>query len=176
MEIVFAGFGGQGVLTSGLIVAYIAMKNDYEVLWSPAYGGEMRGGKAYSMVKFDHTEIAEPNITELDALVAMNRPSLEFCENLKPNGLLIVNSDTISDEVLDSYAFRTIRIPINRLAQQAGSGKTVNIVSVGALIRSMGIFDREKAEEIMCLFFEEKGKGVFNRTNRVAFGLGYEYE
>ena len=99
-SIVFAGFGGQGVLTAGLIVANVAMQEGKEVLWMPAYGGQMRGGKSYSLVKMDDAPICHPDIEELDVLVAMNRPSLEgFSKFVKKGGLVLINSDTIGDEV-----------------------------------------------------------------------------
>ena len=77
MEIVFAGFGGQGVLTAGLIVAEMALENGKNVTWMPAYGPTMRGGKAYSVVKYADGMIGGPDMEELDALVAMNEPSLQ---------------------------------------------------------------------------------------------------
>ena len=78
MEIVFAGFGGQGVLTAGLIVAEMALENGKNVTWMPAYGPTMRGGKAYSVVKYADGMIGGPDMEELDALVAMNEPSLAY--------------------------------------------------------------------------------------------------
>ena len=175
MEIVFAGFGGQGVLTTGLIVAYIAMKKGQEVLWSPAYGAEMRGGKAYSLVKFSSEPVEEPAITELDALVAMNQPALDFCTELKPGGLLIVNSDAVDDTVPVPAGFRTVRLPVNTLAQEAGAPKGANIVSVGALTELLGLFEPQEAEELLCEFFENKGKGKFNGSNRAAFRAGLNF-
>ena len=126
MEIIFAGFGGQGVLTSGLITAYMAMKNGLETIWSPAYGGQMRGGKAFSLVKFDKEPIAEPVVTELDVLVAMNQPSLDFCSDLKEGGLLIVNSDSVEKDAVDENKYKVVWLPVNDLAQQAGSVQSAN--------------------------------------------------
>lgn len=175
MEIVFSGFGGQGVLTSGLIVAYIALKNDYEVLWSPSYGAQVRGGKAYSMVKFDREQICEPNITGLDVLVAMNKPSLDFASQLKPDGLLIVNSNTVEQDAKINFEGKVLRLPINDLATELNNPKAVNVISVGVVIKAIGIFDRDAAIDTMCQFFEDKGKGKFNESNRKAFITGYNY-
>lgn len=173
MEIVFAGFGGQGVLTSGLITAYVAMKNGMEVIWSPSYGGQMRGGKAFSLVKFDTEPITEPIITELDALVAMNQPSLDFCSDLKPGGLLLVNSDTVDRDVEIPGNFKTVWLPVTKLAQEAGSSKAANIVSIGAFVRMTGAFSQENAEQTIRQFFEDKGKGKYNDANIAAFRAGY---
>ncbi|MBQ9815712.1 MAG: 2-oxoacid:acceptor oxidoreductase family protein [Lachnospiraceae bacterium] len=174
MEIIFAGFGGQGVLTSGLITAYMAMKNGLETIWSPAYGGQMRGGKAFSLVKFDKEPIAEPVVTELDVLVAMNQPSLDFCSDLKEGGLLIVNSDSVEKDAVDENKYKVVWLPVNDLAQQAGSVQSANIVSIGALIKLTGAFDINEAEQILCQFFEDKGKGKFNKFNVAALRAGYD--
>jgi 2-oxoglutarate ferredoxin oxidoreductase subunit gamma len=174
MEIIFAGFGGQGVLTSGLITAYMAMKNGLETIWSPAYGGQMRGGKAFSLVKFDKEPIAEPVVTELDVLVAMNQPSLDFCSDLKEGGLLIVNSDSVEKDAVDENKYKVVWLPVNDLAQQAGSVQSANIVSIGALIKLTGAFEIEEAEQILCQFFEDKGKGKFNKFNVAALRAGYD--
>ena len=174
MEVIFAGFGGQGVLTSGLITAYLALKNGLETIWSPAYGGQMRGGKAYSMVKFDTKPISEPIVTELDALVVMNQPSLDFRSELKEGGLLIINSDIVKRDSVDDSRYRVIWIPANTLAQEAGSLKSANVVTVGAFVRASGAFEKEKAEEILLKFFEDKGKGAYNQSNLAAFRAGYD--
>lgn len=174
MEITFAGFGGQGVLTSGLITAYIAMKNGFEVLWTPAYGGQMRGGKAYSTVIFDQEPILEPLMTDVDVLVAMNKPSLDFCENLKPDGILLVNSDAISEDTDIPHPGQTYRVPCNTLSAKVNSPKTANIVSIGSLMHILNLIDHDTAKEVMCEFFANKGKGKFNDTNRLAFEEGWQ--
>lgn len=174
MEVIFAGFGGQGVLTSGLITAYLALKNGLETIWSPAYGGQMRGGKAYSMVKFDTKPIAEPIVTELDALIVMNQPSMDFCSDLKAGGTLLINSDIVEQGSADENKFRVIQIPANTLAQKTGSLKSTNVVMVGAFVRATGAFEKENAEAILCQFFEGKGKGAYNQSNLAAFRAGYD--
>lgn len=174
MEIIFAGFGGQGVLTSGLILAHIAMEQEYEVLWSPAYGGQMRGGKAFSVVKYDTEPIDEPNVTKLDALVALNQPSLDFAADLKEGGILIINSDAVDENAPLPEGAKVYRIAVDQLASQSGSMKTGSIVAVGALIKAVGEFEPERAKEIMCSYFDKKGKGKLNKLNCDAFQLGYD--
>ncbi len=174
MEIIFAGFGGQGVLTSGQVMAYIAMSKDYEVMWSPAYGGQMRGGKAYSLVKYQKDKIGDPGITKADVLVAMNEESLDFVHNVKPDGTIIINSDVIDDDVEISTTAKVIRIHENELALQSGSARAANIVTVGAVIHILDDFERDEAMDAMCSFFEKKGKGKLKEGNKRAFLLGYE--
>lgn len=174
MEFVFAGFGGQGVLTSGLVMANIALEQGNRVLWSPAYGGAMRGGRSFSLVKFSTEEICEPLITALDVAVIMNQPSLSFLEQLKPDGLALVNGDVVDESVEIKTAAKVIKIPFNTLAAQScGRSASANIVSIGALIRATNIFRKEDAVSAMCSFFEKKGKGGFNEGNRKAFEAGY---
>ena len=176
MEISFAGFGGQGVLTSGLVTAYIAMKKGYEVMWSPSYGGQMRGGKSFSMVKFEKEPIRNPLMSKLDALVAMNGPSLDYAADLKPGGILIINSDVVGEDAqVQAPGATIIRIPVDTLARQAQSSKGANLVAVGTLIREIGLCSLEEAIDIMNEFFTNKGKGKFNEANDRAFQAGYEY-
>jgi 2-oxoglutarate ferredoxin oxidoreductase subunit gamma len=175
-EIVFAGFGGQGVLTSGLALAYIAMKHDYDVLWSPAYGAAMRGGKAYSIVKFANEPIDGPILSELDVLVALNHESLEYVSYLKDDGLLIVNADIVEDDVKVDTKAKTIRMPVATIAENADCSRSANVVPVGYLVKTLGIFDKENAIEAMCGYFESKGKGKFNDGNVKAFNAGYDYQ
>lgn len=176
-EIVFAGFGGQGVLTAGLIVAHVAMDTGKEVLWMPAYGGQMRGGKSYSLVKFSDEPICHPDIEELDVLVAMNRPSLEaFSGYLKPDGLLIINSDAVGEEVsVLSETVRVIRFPAVQTARNVQNPKGANIATLGKMIAETGFFSLDEVQSGLLKFFEEKGKGAYAAVNAAALKAGFDY-
>lgn len=175
MEVTFAGSGGQGVVTSGNVFAYICAENGYEVLWTPAYGGQMRGGKAYSTVIFSHEPIWEPMMSTLDVLVSMNEPSLDFCEVLKDDGILIVNADVVDRNTPINTKAKIIWLPVDSIAKEVNAPKAANIVSVGKIVKELG-FDKDKAIEIMCANFERSGKGKFNESNTRAFNAGYDYE
>jgi len=96
-EVMFAGFGGQGILLSGKMLAEAAMEKGLEVAWVPSYGPEMRGGTAYCMVVVSEKSIASPIIQNPMHLIAMNRPSLEkFAPVVKPSGVVLINSSLIS--------------------------------------------------------------------------------
>ena len=98
-EMIFAGFGGQGVMSMGMMVAYAGMIEEKNVSWIPSYGPEMRGGTANCAVVVTAEEIGSPIITEPDVVVAMNLPSMnKFEPMLKPGGLLIYNSSLIERE------------------------------------------------------------------------------
>lgn len=177
-SIVFAGFGGQGVLTAGLIAANVAMSEGKEVLWMPAYGGQMRGGKSYSLVKIDDAPICHPDIEALDALVAMNRPSLEaFSGYVKKGGLVLINSDTVGAEVpFEKEGVVALRTPFASLSREAGNEKGANIAALGQLIRLTGLFAPEEFKSGMRKYFEEKGKGAYAEKNEAAFDAGYGYQ
>ena len=96
MELIFSGFGGQGVLTAGMIVIYAGNETGKKVLWSPSYGSEMRGGTANCNVTVSEEEIGSPSLSECDALVAMNEPSLDKFKNaVRKGGYIIANESII---------------------------------------------------------------------------------
>ena len=126
-ELVFAGFGGQGVLTAGLIFSEVALKAGKEVSWMPAYGPTMRGGKSNSTVKFSDEPLGSPNMEEIDTLVVMNQPSLEYAALMKTGGKIFVNSDMIPDDVDIRNDVEVVRIPCITLANQAKNLKGANL-------------------------------------------------
>lgn len=172
-EVVFAGFGGQGVLTAGLILSEMAIRSDLEVCWMPAYGPTMRGGKANSVVKFGDEPIGSPNLEESDVLVAMNQPSLDYGEFLKPGGMIFANSDMISQDAPLPDNAKAFWIPCTTLAREAKNLKGANLVMLGAVVKKCAFFEKDYAIDIMKGFFEEKGKGKFNAANEEAFLAGY---
>ena len=177
MDIVFAGFGGQGVLTSGLIVAHAAKSAGKEVLWMPAYGGQMRGGRSYSLVKFDDKPVCHPDIEELDALVAMNRPGLEgFSQYVKQGGLILINSDTVGDEVaFDMDGVRILRAPFASMARKVDNPRGANIAALGLLLRETEMFPPDHFRESLLAYFREKGKDAYAEVNAAALDAGYNY-
>jgi 2-oxoglutarate ferredoxin oxidoreductase subunit gamma len=174
MELVFAGFGGQGVLTLGLIFARIAMENDKNVTWMPAYGPTMRGGKAYSVVKFSDEQIGGPDMEEIDVLVAMNEPSLEYAKLVKKGGLIAINSDNVSEDTNIREDVDVIRLPFVALSNQANNAKGANIVAGGAILKKTNMFELETAKKVLKDFFEEKGKSKYVVSNESALMMGYE--
>ncbi len=155
-RIIVAGFGGQGVLLIGQMIAYAAMYADKEVTWMPTYGPEMRGGTANCTVCVSDDPIASPVVTECDILVAMNGPSLEkFGPMLVPGGDLYINSTVIKDEVprddINVYYVDTTKIA----EEKVGNAKTGNMVMLGAVLRKSGVVDIEVMDKV----FEYKMTG-----------------
>lgn len=131
---ILAGFGGQGILFAGTILARAAMADDLEVLWIPSYGPEMRGGTASCTVILADEPIGSPVVDRADAVVALNPPSMAKFEPLvTPGGLLVVNASLI--EAAPSRTDIDIcAVPCTALARTAGDDRLVSVVALGALL------------------------------------------
>lgn len=175
-ENIFAGFGGQGVLTAGLVLAYTAMEHDRDTSWLPSYGASMRGGKANSTVKFGDDPddvIGVPMMAEADVLVAMNRPSLDYIKFCKKDALVLVNADSLDSDYQFPEGLNVVMINAAQLAHSVGNSKGASIVMVGALIKLTGYFTAEETKISMCNMFAEKGKSALDEKNKAAFDAGY---
>ena len=138
-EVMFAGFGGQGILLSGKILAHAAMEEGYEVAWIPSYGPEMRGGTAYCLVVISDKPIGSPIIKNPKHLVAMNRPSLDkFAYAIKPGGVILSNASLIPSPAGRSDVDE-LRVQTGEIAAQAGSAKAANIVALSAFVARSGL-------------------------------------
>ena len=140
-EIQFAGFGGQGIMLMGQILAQAAMNEGSEVVWIPSYGPEMRGGTAYCTVVISDRLIGSPIIRNPQHLVAMNRPSLEkFAPTVKSDGVIFVNSSIIPiDAGRDDVD--EVRVPIIDIAKELGNVKTANIVALSAFVARSNVVE-----------------------------------
>ena len=140
-EVMFAGFGGQGILLIGDILAHAAMEEGREVAWIPSYGPEMRGGTAYCLVVISDKSIGSPIIRNPMHLIAMNRPSLEkFVPMVKPNGVVVINSSLIPIRA-DRDDVDELLVPANDIGKDLGSTKVANIVALGAFVARSKIVD-----------------------------------
>ncbi len=147
-EIMIAGFGGQGVLFAGQILAYAAMDLGKEVTWIPSYGPEMRGGTANCTVVIADEEIGSPLVKHPPLAVALNLPSFDKCEeSLASGGTLIVNQSMV-DRKAKRDDIHVIFVPCNEIAEEIGSKKLLNMVAIGALLTALpeiSLQDIEKA-------------------------------
>ena len=138
-EVMFAGFGGQGIMMIGKLLAHAAMEEGYEVAWIPSYGPEMRGGTAYCTVVISDRPIGSPIIKNPRHLVAMNRPSLEkFAPVVKPGGVVLINSSLIPVDSGRSDVDE-LRVPAVDIATSLGNGRAANIVALAAFIARSGV-------------------------------------
>ena len=173
-EMIMSGFGGQGVLTAGTLLANTAAMNDYEVSWIPSYGSEMRGGTANCVVKVGDEEVPSPFAKRIDVLVAMNRPSLEKFAAMvrRGTGIIIVNSSVVHD-VPEYEGVTVIPVPMMEISLRHENERGSNIVAVGAAVGATGIMPREMMVEGIETYFAKYGKAN-NAKNIAVFNEGYD--
>jgi len=150
-----AGFGGQGIISLGMLWVYCGMKEGQEVTFFPFYGAEKRGGVARASVIVSSSEIASPLVTTPDSAIVMNLDSLPLCEEcLKPNGIMLVNSSLVKVETKRKDV-RVIKVPCNEIAEKIGDVKIANMVMMGALSKATGAVKLDKLEAVLKTFFPE---------------------
>ena len=171
-DVIMAGFGGQGVLLIGKMLAYAGMHQGKEVSWLPSYGPEMRGGTANCTVVISDRPVGSPVIQCPKAVVAMNLPSMEkFEPDIKPGGLLLVNSSLIARES-SRKDITVLRVPANDIANELGNPKGANMVILGAYLGATGAVALEEMENLVKETFAHKPKVV--EANITALRRGYE--
>ena len=159
-EVVFAGFGGQGVLTAGKFLALAGMEEGKEVCWMPAYGPEMRGGTANCTVVLSDKRIGSPIIANPGVAIAMNLPSLDkFEPALVPGGLCIINSSLIERESARDD-LDVLRVPCNQMAIDLGNPKVANMIILGAFLGKMPLVKIETVQKIIEKTFAKKKPGL----------------
>lgn len=152
-KVFVAGFGGQGVLLIGQMLAYAAMYEGKEATWMPSYGPEMRGGTANCCVVLSDEPIVSPIVLEPTELIAMNLPSLlKFEPSVVENGTVFVNSSIISDKVQRSD-LRAIYVPCLEIAQELGNLKVANMVMLGAYMEAMKNVGTDTIKEMLVHMF-----------------------
>ncbi|WP_031515145.1 2-oxoacid:acceptor oxidoreductase family protein [Desulfofalx alkaliphila] len=138
-EVLIAGFGGQGVLSTGQLLAYAGMVEGKHVAWIPSYGPEMRGGTANCGITLSDEPISSPLVTEPTTLIVMNRPSLDKFENaVVPGGRILINSSIVKQDVSRDDVL-VMKIPANEIAEEIGNARIANNVILGALIKLTGV-------------------------------------
>lgn len=169
-----AGFGGQGVMMFGQILAYSATKDNINGLWFPSYGPETRGGTANCSVIVSDKQINSPVFKNADHLVAFNLPSLEkFQEHISKNGLVLYNSSLIDGKVNLKDAL-AVGVPINDIATELGNEKVANMVMMGAYLELTHLFGDETIEAIIKKFLGERKAHLLD-VNKKALEAGKDY-
>jgi 2-oxoglutarate ferredoxin oxidoreductase subunit gamma len=148
-EIVFAGFGGQGVLFGGQVLAFAAMDSGCEVTWIPSYGPEMRGGTANCTVIIADEEIGSPLVRNPKAAIVLNLPSLDKYEPLVvPGGVLIANASLINRGPSRSD-IKSVFIPANEIAESIGNKRLLNMVALGALLGALPVLPMQAIKQAL---------------------------
>ena len=172
-KIIIAGFGGQGVMLIGQMLAYAGMLEGKEVTWMPSYGPEMRGGTAHCSVIISDTAISSPFVTHADLVVALNQPSVDkYFSFVKPGGVLLYNSDMAicHGDPKDAHVFA---IPGNTMAEKAKNPKAVNIVFLGVIAAMCDFIRDETAQSVIREKLGAK-KPQFLESNLTAYKMGFD--
>ena len=173
-EIICAGFGGQGIITTGILISYCAFETGSQFTWYPSYGAEMRGGTANCTIKVSDEEIASPLAKEIDILVGMSGPALDKFEGaLRPGGYLFVNSSLVKNRKYRED-INVVEVDTEELAREADNPKGANMVMIGAIVKHTGIMSLEGTGAAIDKYFTEHGKAKFNAANQRALAIGYE--
>ena len=173
-EIVFAGFGGQGIMFMGKALAYAAMKRDKFVTWMPSYGAEVRGGTAHSMVVISDKVIASPVVKEPSVCVVMNKPSFDkFNSKVTKGGILVVNKSMI--EIGEKRKdIGILEVPATDMAYELGNSRVSNMIILGALLSKRDILPVQSLIDILGDIIP-KSRQKMLPINQDAVRKGYEY-
>ena len=149
-EVIIAGFGGQGIMVAGKLLAQTAMKAGKEVTYMPSYGAEVRRGTANCMVVIAEEKIASPVVGNPDSVIVMNKASLsKFASRIKKGGLLVMNSSLIEDKPELDKSITILAVPANDIALELGNQKAANMVALGAYLQRRGLFNSDAAAECL---------------------------
>lgn len=174
IEIVLAGFGGQGIMFAGQVLSYAAMETGKEVTWIPSYGPEMRGGTANCTVVISDEEIGSPLVKNPPVALVMNLPSLDKYEPLvRSGGTLVVNSSMV-DRPVKRDDITVIYIPANEIAEEIGDKRLANMVAVGSLLTAVDVLSLKDIEATLNAHMPGRHKHLLPK-NIEALNKGYEY-
>lgn len=175
-EIICAGFGGQGVLTAGKIIVYVAYKKGLKVTWFPSYGNEMRGGSANCNVVLSDQRIASPYANHPDTLIELNCPAVDrFEPTIKPGGTFFINSSLLDPARVFRSDVTVIKTPVTEIAQNLKNEHAVNICMLGQWVKVLELFSKDEFLRAMSEYFDHLGKGKYNAKNAEAFEAGYAF-
>ena len=174
-QILIAGFGGQGVLFAGKLLAYKGMYDNKEISWLPSYGPEMRGGTANCSVIISDTPVGSPIVDAPDVLMVMNLPSLDKYENaVVKGGKIFVDSSFIERKVVrddvDAYY-----VPATKMAAEAGVPTLANMILLGKMLKETQVLDFEGLEGVFKKIVSAKRADLIE-ANLKALELGYNYK
>ena len=174
-QILFAGFGGQGILFSGKFLAYKGLMEDKQVSWLPSYGPEMRGGTANCSVILSEQPVGSPIITTPDVLVAMNLPSLQkYVDTVVPGGQIYVDSSLINVKV-ERTDVQVFYIPATQLAKEQGISSLANMIIMGAVLENHPELSFEGTEAVVDKLVPPQ-KAALKELNMKALALGKNYQ
>jgi 2-oxoisovalerate ferredoxin oxidoreductase beta subunit len=169
-QVKIAGFGGQGVLFLGALLANVALRRNYHVTWLPAYGPESRGGTANCNVVISEEPVAAPMVTDPTVLMALNGPSLErFEETVVPGGVIVYNSTLIANAPTRTDV-EVLAVPATAIADELGEARSANLVMLGAYLAHTGMFSQAEIDATMEATLK---RAAMVELNRQAIARGF---
>lgn len=172
IKIIFAGFGGQGVMSMGLNLAQAAMIENKYVTYLPAYGAEVRGGTANCTISVSDEEIASPVASSPTYIIAMNHPSMvRFQNQIQSGGIFFLNS-TLIKEPINRGDIEFVNVPANEIAENLGSLKSANMVMLGAFIKKSNLVQLQSLIDGLTVAL--KGNQKLIAINKNALSAGYD--
>ena len=172
-SVIIAGFGGQGVILAGKILAQAGMDHGLEVTWLPSYGPEMRGGTANCTVVLSDEQVGSPIVDEPTSLIALNLPSLDKFESALASGAVVLVNASLIDRKVARDDLNAVYAPLNDLAVGLGNPRALNMVALGAFLKATDAVPLDVVIAAMAKMMEEGGKGKFVEMNRTALEEGY---
>jgi 2-oxoglutarate ferredoxin oxidoreductase subunit gamma len=173
-SIIISGFGGQGTLFAGQVLAYASMDNGFHVTWIPSYGPEMRGGTANCTVIVSENPIGSPLVRIPDVVLALNLPSVNKYEYLVPDdGVLVANSSLYNREI-ERKNIQSLLIPANEIAEELGMARLVNMIMMGAMLAMKPILALDAVKEALEEHIPERHKKTLP-INYEAMDRGFEF-
>jgi len=170
-----SGFGGQGVISAGILLAYAGMVENKSVSWFPAYGAEMRGGTANCSVVVSDEDVASPVVSQPDTVIIMNEPSLsKFEPVLKAGGLMIINSSLVNSRPTRKD-IKVVCVPCNQLAEELGNTRIANLIALGAFAHHTGAVKIDSIGHAMKKVFK-RAKPEMLALNMKALERGASYK
>jgi 2-oxoglutarate ferredoxin oxidoreductase subunit gamma len=173
-RVIIAGFGGQGVILAGKLLAYTGMMEGKNVSHIPSYGVEMRGGTANCAVIISDREIASPLVVHPTSLIVMNKPSLLKFEDLVKSGGRIIVNESLIDRKVTRQDIAVLYVPANNMAEEAGSGRSGNMVMIGAWLAVTGLLSKKGIKESLPEVVSKRNLR-YNDINERAIDMGFEY-
>ncbi|MBC8506751.1 MAG: 2-oxoacid:acceptor oxidoreductase family protein [Anaerolineales bacterium] len=173
-SIIISGFGGQGTLFSGQVLAYAALDNNFNVTWIPSYGPEMRGGTASCTVIISKEEIGSPLVRNPDISVVLNLPSLDKYEHLTKSGGCLVANSSLINRGLNRDDLKNVYIPANEIAEEIGLSRMANMVMIGGMLCLAPVLSLEVVKQALSEHIPERHRRTLP-MNFDAMQRGYEF-
>ena len=173
-KFLFAGFGGQGILFAGKLLAYKGLIDSKEVSWLPSYGPEMRGGTASCSIILSDTPVGSPIVSNPDILLAMNLPSLDKYEKTVAEGGMIFYDSSLIEREVERKDVKAFPIPATRMAEENGTPTLANMIIMGKVLKETGDFTEESVRAALGKVISAKRADMLD-VNFGAIKLGYEF-